>query len=455
MRQPRSILIIIFILGLILRLILVGYVTRFPERYIQTDAIGQVDAIGYNHLAINLASGHGFSMETNPPYNPDNFRTPGYPFTIAFVYTLLGYDPAVILWLQALMGAFTILLVYHSAARFINKKTGLVAAFLLAISPHSITYSALLWSETEYTLLFTLSFLFTLLMLNSNYYKWILLSGLFSGIAVLVHPRSIYLPIFFAFLLMITMFQRRIPLKQTLAHVGAYILIFNLVLIPWRLRNYFVFDVPNITSASGINMLHYGAALTESARTGENQWSIVKRYDAEVRKMSSRQLNPAEYGNLAFRLGINKILQDPVTYSKIHIVGMTKIFLPGTSQINTLLTGQSSLDPTQIYSLFTTGKSLEYGAIAQSFSNFSTLVWGYIGFELLYLSCVYFFTFYVIIKQNHSRLIFWLILIVLLYFALVAGPAGSPRFRVVMMPLLSITAAWGIVSIKYFSHLMN
>ncbi len=443
--RQRVILFFIFIFGLILRLILVGYVTRYPERYIQDDAIG------YDQLAVNLTSGHGFSMEANPPYSPNNFRTPGYPLTIAFIYSLFGYHPDIVLWLQAFLGALTILVVYYIAARFINPNTGLVAAFLLAISPHSITYSALLWSDTEYTLLFTLSFLLTLLMLTDNNYKWILLSSFVSGLAVLVHPRSIYLPVFYALLLLIIMLIRRIPLKQTLVHVGIYILLFNLVLLPWRVRNDVVFNVPNIASAGGINMLDYGAALTESARTGENQWSIANRYDAEVRATSTIPLNPAQFGESAFRLGLHKILQDPVTYAKIQTIGMAKVFLPGTSQINTLLTGQANLDTSQIYSMFSTDKKLNLSTFTQSLSKLTSSVWGYIGFEILYLIIVYFFTFYAIIKQTRSLPWLWLILIVLVYFAAVAGPAGTPRFRVVMMPLLSVTAACGIMSVRFFS----
>jgi 4-amino-4-deoxy-L-arabinose transferase-like glycosyltransferase len=447
--RQRVILFCVFLFGLIFRLILVGYVTPYPERYIQADAVG------YNHLAINLASGHGFSMEATPPYIPDNFRTPGYPLTIASIYTLLGYRPDIILLLQAFMGAFTILLVYYLAALILNPSAGLIAAALLAVSPHSITYSALLWSDTEYTLLFTLSFILTSLMLINNNYKWILLSSSVSGVAVLVHPRSIYLPVFFALLLMGVMLQKRIPLRKTLVLVGIYILVFTLILIPWRLRNYNVFEVPNISSAAGINMLAYGAALTESARTGEDQWSIANRYDAEIREMSSSTLNQAEFSELAFRLGLNKILQDPMTYAKIQIIGMAKVFLPGTSQINTLLTGRPSLDTTQIFSLFTTDQILQYGAITQSLTEFSTFVWGYIGFEILYLCCIYIFSFYALIRQNRSLLWLWLILIVLLYLAAVAGPAGSPRFRVVMMPLLSVTAACGIMSIRYISRTMD
>lgn len=304
-KRDLAILSSVVFIGLILRLALVGYVAPYPERYIQADAIG------YNQLAINLVSGHGFSMETIAPYTPDNFRTPIYPLTIAFFYALFGYRPDLILWLQVFMGAFTIFLTFLLAERIGGLRVGLIAAVLFAISPHSITYSALLWSDTEYTLFFILSILLNIYMLTEMKFKWMLLGGLVSGISVLTHPRSIYFPYFVALLLVGVMSRRRMPFKQTLINIGTFLLVLNIVLIPWQIRNYIVFGIPNITSAAGINVLHYGAALTEATLTGEDQWSIADRYDTEVREKSLHPLNAAEYGESAFKLGMNKIFQHP------------------------------------------------------------------------------------------------------------------------------------------------
>jgi 4-amino-4-deoxy-L-arabinose transferase-like glycosyltransferase len=441
-RQHRSILLSIIFIGLISRIALVSYVSPYPERYIQADATG------YNQLAINLLSGHGFSMETTTPFAPDNFRTPVYPLTIALFYTTFGYRPDLILWLQVLMAMFTVLLTFLLADRIGGPRVGLIAAGLLAISPHSVTYVALLWSDTAYTMFFTLSILLTAFMFIEIKFKWVFFAGLFSGISVLTHPRSIYLPFLFAILLVAVMVRRKMPLRQTLIYAGIYLLVFNLALLPWRLRNNIVFGIPNITSAAGINMLHYGAALTESTLTGEDQWLIADRYDNEVRQMSLHSLNAAEYGDSAFKLGLKKILQHPFTYTKVHIIGMAKIFLPGTIQINTLLTGQNTLNTAKIYALFSARGDLQ--PMVQSLSGYSIFTWCYIGFEIFYLCSIYFLSLYALIKQNHSFPWLWFIVFVLFYLAVVAGPAGAPRFRVVMMPLFSILAAYGIPSTPFW-----
>jgi hypothetical protein len=292
-------------------------------------------------------------------------------------------------------------------------------------------------------------------MLITNDYKLALLSGLVSGAAVLVHPRSLYLPVMLALCLAAVMLARRNTFTQALIHAGSFLLVFNLVLLPWRARNYAVFGVPNISSAAGINMLNYGAALTEAAHTGESQWSIAARYRAEIIEKSAHPLNSAEFGELAFRHGLDKVLDDPLTYARVHVIGMAKIFLPGTSQVNTLLTGRNTLDTSSIYALFSASQNTQSGQIRQSLSNLSILAWLYIGFEMFYLLGIYLFSFYALVTRTRSQPWVWIIIITILYLAAVVGPAGTPRFRVAMMPLLCVIAAGGMASVRSITQKLD
>ncbi len=435
----RYILGLIFVFGLLLRLCLVSFVAPYPERYVQADAVG------YDRLAINLAEGRGFSRAESEPYRPDNFRTPIYPLFLAAVYSLLGYRPDIVLWIQAFAGALTIPLAYAIALRIGGRRSGLIAAVLLALSPHSITYTALLWSDTLYTLLFTVSILLTLLMLAEDKLAWLILAGIFAGLSVLVHPRSLFLPYLFAALLIIAMQKRKIPRIQQLVWVISYILVFNIVLLPWRIRNYAAFGVPNVSSAAGLSMLYYGAALTESAETGEDQWTIVDQYEAEIREMPTYSINEAHHSQLAFRLGVQKILRNPWTYAKIHTTGMARIFLPGTSQIQVLLTGERYLEPASIYEKFLSDAGNTFAEALDEISGLQKPVVAYIFLDAIYLAIVYLFSIYSVIKIGWSRLDFWSIVLTLVYLAAVSGAAGAPRFRVAMMPLLSALAAGGIL----------
>lgn len=429
-------------LCLIVRLALVAYVAPYTERYIQGDAIG------YDQIAKNLAAGHGFSMKADAPYLPDNFRTPGYPAIVALFYILFGYRPDLVLYAQAVMGALTILPVYWIGSRVGGKNAGLLAAILLAISPQSITYAALLWSDTAYTLIFAISIMLTLLMLMSDALWPVAASATVSGLAVLIHPRSLYLPRLFALILVGVRIARRVSFRAILLHAVTYLAVFNLVLLPWELRNKAVFGVPNITSAAGINMLDYGAALTEAARTGENQWSIAKRYDEEVRQSAGRALNEAEFGEAAFRLGLQKIAADPWRYLRVQAIGMAKVFAPGVVSISTLLTGRSGIDATEVFGVFVAGESEQGLHFLRPLLTYPLPVLFFVGFEVLYLAAVGLLCLRTIFRRRDLAL--WLILIAIISFYLVAvaGPAGAPRFRVALMPSLCVFAALGCATLQ-------
>src|SRR5437870_5156450 len=81
------------------------YALSFPANVQLED----VDARGYQALALNALTGHGFSLNTAPPYVPDAIRTPAYPLFVAFVYSVSGRDPRHVALIQGLLDSFTAL----------------------------------------------------------------------------------------------------------------------------------------------------------------------------------------------------------------------------------------------------------------------------------------------------------------------------------------------------------
>src|SRR4030095_10484807 len=74
-----------------------------------------VDAVGYHQLAVNLLQRGIFSLNTQPPFQPDAIRTPGYPLFIAAVYVVVGINPRAVLIVQAILDAITVVLVVGTA----------------------------------------------------------------------------------------------------------------------------------------------------------------------------------------------------------------------------------------------------------------------------------------------------------------------------------------------------
>ena len=65
----------------------------------------------YPITANNILNGHGYSMDTRPPYRPSEAAVPVYPLFIAAAYTLFGRHEGVVKALQAFIDVLTCVLV--------------------------------------------------------------------------------------------------------------------------------------------------------------------------------------------------------------------------------------------------------------------------------------------------------------------------------------------------------
>jgi len=77
------------------------------------------------------------------PENGDIFKNIHPPFEYLLVHFLLPYgeDPGLLRFPSVVFGVLGLFMTYLAAARFSNRRTALLTAFLLAISPFHITFS--------------------------------------------------------------------------------------------------------------------------------------------------------------------------------------------------------------------------------------------------------------------------------------------------------------------------
>ncbi len=105
-------------------------------------------------------------------------RMPGYPLFIAGVYAIFGISHLALLLVQAFCGALLSWVVYLIGRR-ISPAVGLVAAALTAADPLLICFAAALLSEIPFTLVFMISLLLLVEILESrhadgNLWRWAL-----------------------------------------------------------------------------------------------------------------------------------------------------------------------------------------------------------------------------------------------------------------------------------------
>ncbi len=185
------------------------------------------DALDYDTLAVNLYSGHGFSLN---PDVPTPRRAPGYPFFLAAVYTVFGHSLLAARLLQALLGALTCLLAFRTAERLFGERAGPVAGWLLALYPPLVVYTGLILSETLFTFLLAASILFWLDGVERKSFGHFALAGLSLGLATLTRPVTMVFPA--ALLLAAALRPGALRLWPVL--LAAFLLVFA----PWSFRNY-------------------------------------------------------------------------------------------------------------------------------------------------------------------------------------------------------------------------
>lgn len=245
--SERHVIIFIIILGVVIRL-LFGLVYN---------PLGSKDNYWeYGHLAKNLKAGKGYSYlyfegnEVKYEYQPDSrpipsaYMPPGY---VAFIYPFLYLENIEYrnFWIgncQSLLYGIVILAIFLFSQILFNRDTAIVASIITAVLPEFIYLPFTIGP----TVLFHLLLVFYFIVLHqkeSN--KKLLLSGVLS--ACLVYLRAEFL----LFIIISTLWK--IYHKQ-LQHAFIGLVIPLILLAPWSIRNYFIFNkfVP-ITTNGGLN----------------------------------------------------------------------------------------------------------------------------------------------------------------------------------------------------------
>jgi len=189
-------LISIYFLALLVRLI---YNLTSARNYIAKN-----DALLYNHIAYNIVYQHCFCIYPN---HPAIGRPPLWPFILSIFYRFTPWpslqliDSGVQVFygrlLNCFIGSFTCVLVYLLARDLFGKRIALISGIIAALYAGLFIYDGWIYSESLYTFLLT-AFIYSLYRLQRTAQRrWIILSGLFLGLANLTRPNG---PILFGML---------------------------------------------------------------------------------------------------------------------------------------------------------------------------------------------------------------------------------------------------------------
>jgi len=332
----------LFLLALIPRLL---YLASIPEEAI----LESVDARGYDLLARNLRAGHGFSLHDAPPYPRDGLRTPLYPVFVGAAYTLAGERPVAVAVLQAALDSLTALLVGALAGTLLGRRAGTAATVLYALTPLQWRYAAALLTEIPLAFLVTLA-LWLLVRLNPSsgcsvrgrrIHRMALACGAVAGLAALCKPNLGGLALIMTLAAWWALRRER---RRALRGAGAVLLGAALVVAPWLFRNWAVFGRPFLSNAA----LGYVARVSAPATLGVVEghqvppWSPEweARYHALVTQAATRYswslpldapLSPREADRRerqVARVAWEVVAAHPWAAARAHLVGFLRAWAP-------------------------------------------------------------------------------------------------------------------------------
>lgn len=203
------------------------------------DPVVSGDAAAYDRLGTDLVEGKGFPIAGG--LQPK--REPGYPVFLALIYAAAGHDVRAVRLVQAVLVSGLSLLTFALArelrrARLLLPRTPVVAAALAVVYPGFVFYAGVLMREILFTVLTAASLLFLTRHLWTGRAAALTLYGAFVGLGALVDARLMFFPAFFAIIDVATSREWRQAAKRFVIGFGMALL----VVFPWTIRNYVVFD---------------------------------------------------------------------------------------------------------------------------------------------------------------------------------------------------------------------
>jgi 4-amino-4-deoxy-L-arabinose transferase-like glycosyltransferase len=236
--------VIIFFLALAVRLAWTAAAVQVDP--FLRDAPLHGDAASYDRIIQSLLAGTGFSE--HPPA-PGAFWPPLYPYVMSLFYALVGYHLEAGRLVQVVFGAMVPLGMYLVTLRIFNRPVAWLTAAGLIIYPYLVYFGAWLIADTLY-----MSLLVVALWLCSRIVDhWSLaiagLIGCVLGLSALTKPVTLLMLPFFVLWLFFA--PRNLKLLRKLSLAGLLLMFFFLVLLPWTVRNYLIFEKAILISTNG------------------------------------------------------------------------------------------------------------------------------------------------------------------------------------------------------------
>lgn len=408
------------------------------------------DSIGYGLLGDSLVERGIFSASSDVPLKPDTFRTIGYPGMLAihkYIFGSYKFFPLV----QIVFVILTALFIYKIGTKIFSERVGIIASFLYVFDPTTILFALTINSDVPFAFFLILSLYCLFFRETKSLYLASGLGGLFLGIATLVRPISMFLPIL---LLPIYLYINKgnLPFKNIARGALLFLAMFFFAVTPWMIRNKIVSNSWDLSSVKDFNFFQYTMPEYISFQRGVGPDDIRREMYEELRLKGVDQYDAADLENTSILNDISHryFKENMLGYPKWHAVKMVPFFL-SSGMKNFFYTYNAILG----YTVYETNNSnltnfLMKGQIGEFFK---VLKGQFIITAEQIFWVIIFLSMFVPILDKKRRIQTLLLLAVVFYLALPTVPVAYSRFRIPASPYMFILATAGVLILKDF--LMN
>lgn len=381
------------------------------------------DSALYVSLGSNLFGHHGFSSL---------IRTPVYPLFIASAHYIPGEVISHVLLFQCVLDSLTTIAVAMIFFRlFRDSRYSLVAGLIYAVNPFAIYYSNMVLTETLFTFLLAIMFYFLVCFSDGRRYIYLAMSGAVLGLSALCRPIALYLPL----LILPGFFFVKKHLKEKIISCTIFILCFSVAVIPWYLRNYKYYQRWTLSPIDELN--YFISFAPEVLMVGDNPlsvlqirinepiehygkllWNQVKSKYGWRENGPSAMIDNAERAALLREEGKKVVLQRPLIFLASHLLNISRTLCPYYPPFSKL-----------------TGTDAGIFLVLSFILDLVTIVCFAAGA---------FFSLKGELFMNSNRVLMYIMMAMIFYFSFVPGIIGYARFRIPVLPYISILSAVGI-----------
>jgi len=373
-------------------------------------------------------------------------RMPLYPAFISLILKFYNNLNFVIL-IQHLVGLSFIIIAYNIGLIY-SKEIAFISGILCSLNLNFITHANFFLTETLFGLFFFIFLFFSIHFLKFFKIKFLLFSGIFLGLSVLVRPLVIYLPIVFLIFLVFAKYN----FKKKFLAIFVFLITFYATIFPWMFHNYklhghFALTTSVASNVSGwylphIDQFEKKINLSEARIQSNNAWKNYKKdlkpeviedyfeLDKEAKKYFFNTIKEYRVTSIVqawFWGGMKNILSPPfVDFATLFKINHSSFYdTPGNSFVK------------QAFNFIFFNSNIYYSFI---------LIFGIL--LIIIFRFVQLFGIFHYFKKDKYLLLF--LISIIIYFLFVSGPIGYAKYRFPLEIIFILLTSKGIF---YFDQL--